>query len=501
MHETPKTVQTGISGGKANKNETAQGLTQEKLVQKAIQGDSEAIAELLESVTKTVLYYTSGTLRSRMDAEDAAQEVLVRVYTKIGTLKNPEKFKTWLRTIIVNETRRFMIKNYLHNDLDISEHPDIEDMDEDALPQVSAEKNERSEAVKRCIEKLTERQKEAVYSIHYLGLSVKDTAKAMGIRSQSVNDNLKLAYKKVEKELNAEGVTSAYGAGLLPIGAELSKVLLKEAEQFSIKNAGWIAHTIQQSGLLIKGAAVAGAAVTSVGAGTAVVAGAASSSVLTPVIIVATAVTVTSASLGVNYYVKNSSVPREIETPAVIQHGQVATDGGIIFSGGEESEHINPKAATVWVTDELTMLDWRITPKGSDETIFSGEGVSTDGVFERMLESGMEGRYIITFRMEDDVGGHYTVDREFAIRPEKPEESEEPKASEEQAEPDKPEESEESQESEESEEPEESQKPEESQEPDESQTPDESQKSDESQKTEESAESEESEAQSSEPET
>ncbi len=83
----------------------------EKLVAEAIAGSDGALYSLCRSIEKSVLFRVLRRVRNRADAEDAAQEVLIRVYTKVRELRDPKAFGCWLNRIIVNETNRYMSKN------------------------------------------------------------------------------------------------------------------------------------------------------------------------------------------------------------------------------------------------------------------------------------------------------------------------------------------------------------------------------------------------------
>lgn len=45
-------------------------------------------------------------LRSDADCEDAVQEALLRAWSRLSTLRQPQYFETWLIRILINECRR-----------------------------------------------------------------------------------------------------------------------------------------------------------------------------------------------------------------------------------------------------------------------------------------------------------------------------------------------------------------------------------------------------------
>lgn len=77
-------------------------MNQEDLIQMAKAGDREAIINLLKSVEsavyKTAFYY----MGNEHDAKDAAQDALIRIYTKIDTFQERAKFSTWAQRITAN---------------------------------------------------------------------------------------------------------------------------------------------------------------------------------------------------------------------------------------------------------------------------------------------------------------------------------------------------------------------------------------------------------------
>jgi len=72
------------------------------LVERAQQGDSAAFGLLVERYTTSVLttlYYLTG---DREEAEDLAQEVFLKAYTGLRTLRRGASFRNWLYRILHN---------------------------------------------------------------------------------------------------------------------------------------------------------------------------------------------------------------------------------------------------------------------------------------------------------------------------------------------------------------------------------------------------------------
>lgn len=137
--------------------------TDEALVLQAQAGDGKSLGELIyryERKTYTLAYRLMG---NHADASDAAQEALVRVYTRLGNFRGDSAFSTWLFRVVTNtcldELRR---RNRLR-------HASLDDplpTDEGLVPRQSpsdaaspmewAERSEVQAAVHRAISRLPE---------------------------------------------------------------------------------------------------------------------------------------------------------------------------------------------------------------------------------------------------------------------------------------------------------------------------------------------------------
>lgn len=72
------------------------------LVDKAVSGDKQALENLILSVEDIVYNLSLRMLGSTHDAEDAAQEIIVRVITQLSTFRKESSFSTWVYRIATN---------------------------------------------------------------------------------------------------------------------------------------------------------------------------------------------------------------------------------------------------------------------------------------------------------------------------------------------------------------------------------------------------------------
>ncbi|WP_205472874.1 RNA polymerase sigma factor [Nocardioides sp. SYSU D00038] len=77
----------------------------DELARDAQDGDRDALERLLAEVRPRVLNVCRGVLPHGPDAEDACQEALLSIATKIGQWRRTGRFTTWLHVVAVNSAR------------------------------------------------------------------------------------------------------------------------------------------------------------------------------------------------------------------------------------------------------------------------------------------------------------------------------------------------------------------------------------------------------------
>jgi len=78
----------------------------DELARRAAGGDQAALDELLRLIQPRVLRHVSRFLPHRQDAEEAAQDVLLKVATRISTFEGRSAFTTWLYEVTANQARQ-----------------------------------------------------------------------------------------------------------------------------------------------------------------------------------------------------------------------------------------------------------------------------------------------------------------------------------------------------------------------------------------------------------
>ena len=401
----------------------------DELVQESVKGNAEAIGALCQKIARDVLFRTEYILRSRMDAEDAAQEILIRVCENIRRLRNPKMFGVWLDRIIINETRRFMSKNYKHsnNVVDIQDYLDaVKEDNSDYIPQDSADRKESRKIVMGIIDNLPDRQRQVLLLCFYGERSVTEAAKVLGITRSSASHSLSTAKKKVQREIekiSGKSNSILQGLAMVPGGTLLMDILREESAICTASDVTWVEQAVSRCNEIIAtpgaleaigaigAASVAGIAAAGAKVSAGVTGAALNNTIIAPLLAVTASAVIAVAGL--------ASYPVEQEPPAT----RIAVENieyAVVFAGGAGAEHINPAFARA-VTDSshgaFIAYEWTIMPAsaGEDSVLFSGKGGVVDEAFAQMVSGGMSGGYILCFVMEDAAGTKYLLSREFTI--------------------------------------------------------------------------------------
>lgn len=77
-------------------------MVEQGLIRAAQSGDRDALITLLRDIEEHVYKTAYYILNNEHDALDAAQEALIRIYTKINSYEEKAQFKTWVQRIVTN---------------------------------------------------------------------------------------------------------------------------------------------------------------------------------------------------------------------------------------------------------------------------------------------------------------------------------------------------------------------------------------------------------------
>jgi RNA polymerase sigma-70 factor (ECF subfamily) len=151
------------------------------LAEKAARGDVEAFAQLVRNHSGLV-YRVALRILGNEDAQDASQEVWIRVWRNIKKFRGESAFSTWLYKITVNTCLSTRRKEQSRETREFGDElsclPTPPDEDD---PETAALAEERREELLRALERVRAEHRAAVVLRHMEGLSYAEVAEILDV--------------------------------------------------------------------------------------------------------------------------------------------------------------------------------------------------------------------------------------------------------------------------------------------------------------------------------
>src|SRR6266576_710471 len=199
---------------------SADRFNEERLIQRIREGEHELFYELIRPYERRVYSAALSILRNEADAEDAAQEAMLKAFKHIRQFRAEARFSTWLIQITVNEARMRLRRDRSNVIEPIVDHPDEEGnytprdfADWREIPSETAERNEIREKLLEALASLGEKYREVFMLRDVQHLSIDETAKALDITVASVKTRL-LRARLMLRDLLAPGLGGSWNSRL-----------------------------------------------------------------------------------------------------------------------------------------------------------------------------------------------------------------------------------------------------------------------------------------------
>ena len=180
--------------------------SESRLIARVVAGEKAAFSELIEPYRRSVYGTCYAVLRDPADAEEAAQETVLKAFAHLGELRSEVTFKAWLLQIALNEARQRLRKNKRHvvepiGKEDDDDQPALEPADERELPSEALERKETRRAITEALGTLSEPYREVFILRDLQQLNVQETARALRISGAAVKTRLRRARVQMRKLL------------------------------------------------------------------------------------------------------------------------------------------------------------------------------------------------------------------------------------------------------------------------------------------------------------
>ena len=161
-------------------------------------GDVEAFYELVRPYERAVFLAALSLVKNDADAEEVAQEAILKGFKNLSRFRGEAKFSTWLIQITINEARMKlrMDRRHLYESLDEGQRSDEGDYipkdfaDWREIPSEALEQVELRKALTKALDSLAGKYRVVMILRDVQHLSISETAKVLGLSEANVKTRL-----------------------------------------------------------------------------------------------------------------------------------------------------------------------------------------------------------------------------------------------------------------------------------------------------------------------
>lgn len=176
-------------------------LSDQELMKLVQDGDFSRAAEIFDRYSGRIYNFAYRFLKNSEAAEDATQEVFVKMMKYAKQFHGDAKLSTWLFSITANLCRDFLRKSE-------NKHKEGEETlltlpaNQSYSPERNLEMRQNEERVQKALQSLTPEQREAILLSRYQGLSYAEIAQIAGCSEGAVKTRVFRAMETLKKLLS-----------------------------------------------------------------------------------------------------------------------------------------------------------------------------------------------------------------------------------------------------------------------------------------------------------
>jgi len=164
--------------------------------------ESVQLNTLIEENYQMIFLLALKMLKNYEDAEDATQEIFIKVYENISSFRKESKFTTWVYRIALNHIYYMNSKK----SKDLNNIPNAHEVrtQVDTNPATVLQEKELFDSLEKAIEALSPRQKEIFVMRYYNQLPFKKIAQILKKSLGTVKSSYFFAMQKIKNDLQDE---------------------------------------------------------------------------------------------------------------------------------------------------------------------------------------------------------------------------------------------------------------------------------------------------------
>jgi RNA polymerase sigma-70 factor, ECF subfamily len=194
--------------------------SEHSLIRRVLDGDTDAFYELVRPYERAVFLAAVSLVKNDADAEEVAQEAILKAFKSLSRFRQEAKFSTWLIQIAINESKMKLRKDrrHLYESIEEGQRSDDGDYvprdfaDWREIPSEALEQKELRDALTKALNSLSEKYRAVLILRDVQHLSISETAQALGLSEANVKTRLSRARLQMRDAL-APGLDGAWRMG------------------------------------------------------------------------------------------------------------------------------------------------------------------------------------------------------------------------------------------------------------------------------------------------
>jgi RNA polymerase sigma-70 factor, ECF subfamily len=180
-----------------------------ELIARTIQGDSESFYDLVRPYERSVFLAAVSVVKNPADAEDVAQDAILKAFKNLSRFRQESKFSTWLIQITLNEAKMRLRKDRHHlyeslNDEQQEERGSYiprDFADWRPIPSEALEQTEVRESLNKALQSLPAKYRSVLFFRDVQQFNIKETAELLGLTITTVKTRLSRARLRLRDAL------------------------------------------------------------------------------------------------------------------------------------------------------------------------------------------------------------------------------------------------------------------------------------------------------------
>jgi len=182
------------------------------IVQDCLNGKPEAFGILVDKYKAGIYAYVCAEVRNFQDAEDVTQEVFLKAYHNLRSLRRWESFGFWLYRIARNQCKKWVRSQSRRPDSSLIEDQDPKVVEKPSLDAYRV--GQVDESLWEALGSLSEIYREVILLHYFGGMTIKNIARAIGASPSAIGMRLNRARAQLKEEMIAMMDTAFEGQRL-----------------------------------------------------------------------------------------------------------------------------------------------------------------------------------------------------------------------------------------------------------------------------------------------